>query len=552
MKIKEYGWWLLLVIILSFFLSTYGIRWGLPSETLHLQTYHPDEVGVLVSLQRMNPKKFDFNPHFFPWGTFHFYIVGAFLKILSLFHLVILSPYKEFYASHLREMDKLYIYGRMISVFAQTGTVCLLYLLVKRLYSQKAALLSALLVSIMPLSVADAHYLKPNSLSVFFIVWTALISSNLSESKNKKIYILSGFLSGLATATKYNGVWAILFPFLFHFSSFKRKETKRALMDKKLFLIPLFFFIGFFVGCPYSILAFKEFKAGIFHQMNKFILVQHGDIGNPFLYHIFYSLRYGMGTPLFLLTFISVIWIVIKRQKKETSLLIWIISYYLFIASFFKSKFARHMLPILPFISILISRFLFTFISDKKKIFRFTGFLSLVLVFIYTLTYTFAYDNLYISEDSRTKASKWVKKNISPKSEIGVLWQPYFYTPPIIYMEYWVKGKTIYNKDDPKKYNQYKIIVLKGSSAEKVKRDKPDFIVLSEYEYRNALRFPKMFPMEKRLLDFIQNNYIQVKKFENYQQIGKLRFKKGFPPHDLLYPYPTILIYSHKSISSHR
>ncbi|MCD6218863.1 hypothetical protein J7K43_00585, partial [Candidatus Calescamantes bacterium] len=355
---------------------------------------------------------------------------------------------------------------------------------------------------------------------------------------------------GLATATKYNGVWAILFPFLFHFTGLKRVEIKKGLRDKKLLLIPLFFFIGFFIGCPYSILAFSEFKAGIFHQMNRFILVQHGDIGNPFLYHILYSLRYGMGTPLLLFSFISIMWVIAKRDRINILFLIWVISYYIFIAIFFKSKFARHMLPILPFLSILVSGFFLSLLEERRKLLRLTGCILSFGIILYTFLYTFAYDTLYTREDPRTQASQWIEKNIPPHTRIGVLWKPYFYTPPIINMEYWVEGETEYNKDNPEKYNQYEIIVLKDSSMKETQRKTPDFIVLSEYEYRDALRFPEIFSKEKKLLNFIQRNYTLIEKFENLPSIGKLKFRKGFPPHDWLYPYPAILIYKYKTTSS--
>ncbi len=545
MKIKKPGLLILSIIILSISLNIYGIRWGLPSVNLNLRTYHPDEVGVLVSLQRMNPAKFDFNPHFFPWGTFHFYIVGIFLKFLALLHLVILSPSKEFYISHLKEMDKLYIYGRMISVLAQTGTVYLVYLLAKRLYSRKVALLSALFMSMMPLAVANAHYLKPNALGVFFVVWTALISSNLLENRNKKIYIIAGLLSGLATATKYNGIWAIFFPFLFHFAGFRSSERKKGLKDKNLLLILLFFAVGFFVGCPYAILSFAEFKAGIFRQMDKFILIQHGDIGNPFVYHIWYSLRYGMGTPLLVMALFSMVWVGVKREKEGIMLLFWVVSYYLFIASFFKSKFARHMLPLLPFFAVLVSRFFIYLWESRRKLIHLGGLFLAIIVTLYTFLYILSYDTLYLREDPRTQASHWIEKNIPPGRKIGVLEQPYFYTPPLVNMEYWVKGATLYNKGKPGKYNQYKIVVLKNASLKEITREKIAFIVVSEYEYRDALRFPSLFPRKKKLLDFIRDNYILVKKFENYQQIGRLRFRKGFPPHDWLYPYPAILIYKY-------
>ena len=526
-----------LILGLSFFLNTLGLNWGLPSETLHLQTYHPDEVGVLVSLQRMNPKKLDFNPHFFPWGTFQFYLVGIFLGFMAILGRVKLVPQKEFYILHLREMDKLYMAGRMVSVFAQTGSVLLLYLLVKRLYSKKVAFFSALFFALMPLAVADAHYLKPNSAGLFFILATAYVASRLWENRTRKIYIFSGILSGLATATKYNGVWAILFPLLFHFFSPGEKISLKV-KDKNLLFLFFFFFIGFFLGCPYSVLAFSEFKEGIFQQMTQFILVQHGDIGNPFLYHLFYSLRYGMGTPLFLLSLVGLLWVLVRRDRRDLLFSLWIFSYYLFISFFFKSKFARHMLPLLPFLALISSRFILE--GEKRKPFSTLLYLGGVAILLFTFLYTLSYDFLYIRPDPRTRASHWIEKNIPPGSSIGVLWEPYFYTPPIVYMEYWVEGESPYNRGNPEKFNRYRILVKsKGEWKGKL----PDYLVVSEYEIRDILKYPRLFPREFREWKQLNRNYRLLYSFSNTLNLGPLRFRKGFPPHDLLYPFPEIKVY---------
>ncbi|MCD6521634.1 glycosyltransferase family 39 protein [Candidatus Calescamantes bacterium] len=523
-----------LVLSLSFVLGIIGINWGLPSETLHLQTYHPDEVWVLVSFQKMNPKRLDFNPHFFPWGTFHFYVVGAFLYFLSLFKAVTLEPSKEFYILHLTEIDKLYVAGRLVSVFATVGTVFFLFRIAEKLYSRRTAIFSALIMSILPLSVANAHYMKPNALGVFLIVLTCWVSLRILSLQSFPTYALAGFVAGLACATKYNGIWAVFFPLMFHFL-LPYKERKN------IFLIYtfLFFFLGFFTGCPYSLLAFKEFKEGIFYELDKFILVQHGDIGNPFFYHLFFSLRYGMGTPLFLLSIFSWCWSLVRKEKKSRFFSLWVFSYYLFICVFFKSKFARYMLPLLPFLSLLSGEFLTRIPFRKWRYFP----LLVILFFFYNFLYVLSYDKLFLSPDPRTEASRWIEENIPVKSSIGVIFEPYFFTPPIIYMEYWVEGESAYNRGQPEKFNQYSILVWR---KEKWRKEKPEYLVISEYEIRDFLRFPYLFPQEKELIEEIQRDYILIKKFDTPLTLGKMRFRKGFPPHDLLYPFPYVEIFKLK------
>ena len=129
------------------------------------------------------------------------------------------------------------------------------------------------------------------------------------------------------------------------------------------------------------------------------------------------------------------------------------------------------------------------------------------------------------------------------KSSIGVIFEPYFFTPPIIYMEYWVEGESAYNRGQPEKFNQYSILVWR---KEKWRKEKPEYLVISEYEIRDFLRFPYLFPQEKELIEEIQRDYILIKKFDTPLTLGKMRFRKGFPPHDLLYPFPYVEIFKLK------
>jgi len=109
---------LISILFLSFLLNSAGIDWGVPSiirnrlyfeneaeirkslegiteekvvksKTLYkdelvgetfnpIRSYHPDESQFIKGLSNMNPKKLDFNPHYFWYGSFIFGFLGYF------------------------------------------------------------------------------------------------------------------------------------------------------------------------------------------------------------------------------------------------------------------------------------------------------------------------------------------------------------------------------------------------------------------------------------------------------------------------------------------
>src|SRR2546426_546500 len=120
-------------MLIAFILRIAYIGWGLPSETHDLNSYHPDENGVLIALSNIRPAKWDFDTKTYYWGTAYFYMVGATLKTLQVVGLLELAPDRSYYLAHLEKLDRLYLTGRILSLTLALLSIPLMYCVGRRL-----------------------------------------------------------------------------------------------------------------------------------------------------------------------------------------------------------------------------------------------------------------------------------------------------------------------------------------------------------------------------------------------------------------------------------
>ena len=80
--------------------------------------------------------------------------------------------------------------------------------------ARATALLAAVMIAVMPLHVRESHYVLTDVPVTFFVMLTLLLSLRAHERATAWSFALAGAAAGLAGATKYNGVLAVLMPLL--------------------------------------------------------------------------------------------------------------------------------------------------------------------------------------------------------------------------------------------------------------------------------------------------------------------------------------------------
>ena len=550
---------LILILVLSFFLRLSGINFGLPSKNLALTTYNPDEPLSFYPMEKWDPKKLYFHPgRALLWGGFHLYVLATLVKTGQIIGIVKLGP-REFLINNLKEVDKLYIIGRLLMIISGVLSVFLIYLICKKSFDEKTGLIAGFIFAILPAHIVNSFYVRPDALMIFFALVSVWYSLKIIETGKFKFYVLSSFFVGLATATKLSGAVYGIFPLTAHFLSKKSEQYSEGLtpLEKggwggflRLFSIPFICLIGFIIGCPYSVIDFNSSSESFLHYLKINFSLSRGTMnpGQEILFgtgwksYFTYYLPYGIGLPLLITGVAGAIltsYRILKNNlyTKKFDILFFISGIIIFyVISSTRNQVIWYTLPVLPFFAIFSARLFRILLENFNKIF---ATVILIIVSGYTLIYSIANLNLYIEKNVREEASEWIEKNI-PKGSIIAIPKSYFWTPAVL-RQYNPPYKLLIGVDDPNLGYSDGIIGLKKYLNE------TEYIVLSEFEFREFVH-PKIkqnFPEQARVLDEILNSkkFIKVAEFDKEAKFLWFKFKKNYPPGDWLIPNPKILIF---------
>ena len=99
--------------------------------------------------------------------------------------------------------------ARAVSGSFGIALVALVYVLVRREVSTRAALIAATLTAVCPVLVTASRTEATDSMVTFLMTATLAVAGNLSDGRGR--WILIGALSGLAAGTKYSGAFVLAF-----------------------------------------------------------------------------------------------------------------------------------------------------------------------------------------------------------------------------------------------------------------------------------------------------------------------------------------------------
>ncbi|MGI4791776.1 MAG: ArnT family glycosyltransferase [Janthinobacterium lividum] len=536
---------LLCVLLLALALRVWGLTWGLPSAT-HYFSYHPDESVVLgYASQTMNVFAGHLLPHFYRYGSLQLYLVCFANTLAALFGGVEIVP--KDYAVWYPEWAKMYLIGRCLTVGMGVGTVWATYALGLRLWGKRAGLLAALILAITPLHAQHSHFLTVDVPATFWVMlsllWTVRLATG--DSKPLKAALWAGVFAGLAAATKYNMALVIL-PLIV--ASFINSSPTRFGRGGACAGVGfLAFVLAFFAACPGALLEtnifLSDFHAEAVHVQNVNDPTFR-DTGNGFIYHITHNLDAGLGLPLLLLVLVSIGYALYRRERGDGLLAAFALPYYILIG-LAAVRYARYAIPLLPILSLWAGRMVAVGTRESAKIAP--GFVKIVSACV--LLATFALTLLLIQPmaqiDPRDQAILYLRPRATganfagapffSEGPIGFPVQPWFGTVPVSPYFTLPRPGAWQAVTSPK---TLKNIVYDGQDwdAKDLKAKKPPYVVLSEYDYDDALRLKD--PAAEVYLKLLTHNYDRLWMNENTPQFSS----RGLP-HDMTYTDPIIYIY---------
>lgn len=534
------------IFLLALALRLIGLGWGLPTRE-HWYSYHPDEAQMLVAILSVDIFSGDFNPGFFNYPSLYIYL-SSFLHVFMAGLGLAQAPSNDLAQSALFAHDVLFS-ARLVTATLGAATAPLVYLTVRQLGGEKIGILAGVLMALLPGHLQHSHFATVDVPATFFIAlccWLSVraLRENAQPQWCRKQLYLAGLVAGLAAATKYNAGLVAVVPLLAWF--YQRKPLQLAWQGAPTIIA--LSALGFFIGCPYSLLDFPTFwgdgqNMGVAYELLVHPRQGHGDVfletGNGWVYHATFNAPFLLTLPLLLACVAGITDTRIKQRRETCMLFSWLMLYFLALG-FSQVRFLRYLLPLAPVLCVFAG-------CSIIALRRYQAIAAKVIAVALLLLVAWgARDVLYpfMVDDSRDSAAAWMAKttaNSSAPVRVGMQGAPWYYSPPLSPLD-----APPYRPMTPEQLaqlsgNKYQF-VFTGFEAVKLQEEKPEYFILSELEWRERVRLnDEVFADFKRTLE---QEYSLAINFKNSPALALPG--RDFVPHDFLYPNPEIRIYRRK------
>jgi len=522
---------LLLLVATAGWLRFYNVNWdqGL--------TFHPDERNIDAAVSRINFSS-NLDPGFFAYGGFTIYLYRATGEVVSF---LTKDP------TWLTDWGKINIIGRSYSAFFSTLTVVAVYFLGKKLFNKKVALVSTFVTAFSANLIQVAHIGVTESFITAMAITTVFYSLKLYENPTLKNYLRVGVLFGIAVAAKTSSLSFIPIFLTAHFLATIKKP-----LGYQKFIRRNIYFLVLLIS---ALATFTIFSPYTFLNWNKFIESMHYESGvvtgtldvpytiqftntAPYLFQL-KNLYWQMG-PVFILGILGfIVLVALSIKKRKPSLLIFLsfpIGYFSYVGSW-HTKFVRYIVPIIPFLAIFASYFLYIITKKTKPL----GVLLLLTSLTCTLFWGMAYFSVYTKEQTRISASNWMYTNIPEGSKILT--------------EHWDDGLPVNIKNkNHQLFEIEQLTMYEPDNAQKLiyladKLIGGEYIVLSTRRLWGTLinletRYPITSKYYKLLFDE-KLGYEKVSEFSSYPELFGYKINDDSAEETVqVYDHPTVIIFA--------
>ena len=309
--------------------------------------------------------------------------------------------------------------SRLVTIALFLGTIAFAYSFGRRSYGRFSAAVLAFVFATSAGFVTYAHFLTADIPLVFWMLAALWAAHRLASDPSTRNYIIAGFLTGIAIATKYNGLAVGIALLVAHFFATKDGGLRKIILSRQLGIGFGMVLVGFLFGCPTSIYEPRKFW-------------------NDFIYTYTVAPRYSgqpdranylgalaripeiVGIPGAILigglAIFSCILILGRRNLSDAATRGFILSgavfllYFLKVGAFPRTE-TRYVLPAIPFLILMIGPALQT--VEKRKL-----FLALLLLVLAYNCFCSYFVGRRFNDDPRMKAQLWIVKNVPHGSVI--------------------------------------------------------------------------------------------------------------------------------------
>lgn len=412
-------WWTFIVALL---LRFWGIWYGLP---LQLNVDEPSLIsGVLSLKENLNPGRFD-------WPSLYFYINAFFYGIFSIVKPILTVLFKI--PDENFSPASFFIISRSLSAFLGSLNIIVIYLLTRKIFSHRVGMIAAVLLTFLPVHVYESHLAKIDVAHTFFVSLAVYFIWNIYKYGNKRSYLMSGILIGLATSIKYNSfllVISVAQAYLMRQSEVLDGNSVKKYFSVKhikyMLMAGLISIVVFYIGTPFALIDYKTFFST---ERGEGAMWQFQNVGSVEwvfypgeIYETFVTMfRNDLGFVLWILFGVLLILFLFfnKRSKEYSFLLLPTVILSLYISRLDRSP-SHYFLMLIPFYVTALSAFIYEIhirMMQYMKLQWKMVYVFLILLLLPSIWMVMKSNYMLSRQDTRNLAYNWVKDNLEENTD---------------------------------------------------------------------------------------------------------------------------------------
>lgn len=482
-----HAFFLATVLAGAFVIRYEGISFGLPILV------HPDEAALADPARRIATTG-NLDPQ-----TFLYPSLGIYAQALA---------YRVRYAmSDAASVDamsdtEIYRTGRVLTVGFAVATVAATAAVACAIGGPVAGVVAAALTAVSELHVANSLPITTDVPMAFFVVLACLSSLRIhTKGARLRDYVAAGVCAGLATSTKYNGVFAVLPIAVAHFVTVPL--APRAFLDRRLLAAAAASLVAFFATTPYALVDSDSFFAFLRLQREAYSL-GHPGAEDPASAYGFYwgALRSRFGEAPLAVAAVGFGLLAHSRPRLAAILAVFPVALFLFMGAY-PVRFDRNIVSLVSFaavaagcaLAVAVARALAPgAVSAKRRAAMVAGVVivtALAFGAFDQLERSRAYTRLVTLPHTRWLSKVWIDENLPAGSRIA----REFYTPPI----------------DPKRFDVVEVGYWGLIRTPQI--EQYDYLIASSDDFGRFVNHADRYPEQAAAYQRIFSRYALVKKF---------------------------------------
>lgn len=307
-------------------------------------------------------------------------------------------------------------WGRYFTACIGVASVFLVFWITRWMYSYKAGLFAALIMTVNYRSVMNSQLDLPDTYNAFYLLLAFAAIIKLMNERNLIWYVISGFLCGMAFSAKLQFFSLVPFGMVHIYLSLKVRNLRdilRRLISIRIVAAGAAFILAVAAVNYYELIDYETVYRMMVYQASKY--------GYGVMRFYAYGFSYLVKVALTIGVSLAVVGGMIKGMKRNrigtilvVSVILSFLFYFLYLT--FGAYYSRNFITIIPFFCILAGVGMW-WVYEHLGIVLGVGILMLVAS--ESIYHTFVHDFYYTRPWSLTEARGWLGKNVKEGSTIA-------------------------------------------------------------------------------------------------------------------------------------